>query len=106
MVADLVDEAAPVGIEHSGGGGAPPWPGSIATVAFSPVRDGDGGEISVAVSLSEQALGQFERMFPRFGAQGPLAPFLGLFCSVPRGRPSQRGQTDEATAPGREALLR
>ena len=64
MVADLVDEASPVGID------IPPGEGAALAWLYRHGRilsrnDDSNGEVSVAVSLSEQALGQFEQQFPR-----------------------------------------
>lgn len=64
MIADLVDEAAPVGIDIPvGEGAALAWlyrHGRILSRSDAP-----DGEIYLAVSLSEQALGQFEQVFPK-----------------------------------------
>ena len=64
MVADLVDDAAPVGIDIPvGEGAALAWLYRHGRIISR--RDTESGEISLAVSLTEQALGQFEQTFPR-----------------------------------------
>ncbi|MEI6439668.1 MAG: GTPase HflX [Alphaproteobacteria bacterium] len=64
MIADLVDEASPVGIDiPAGEGAALAWLYRHGRILSR--SDAISGDISVAVSLSEQALGQFEQAFPR-----------------------------------------
>jgi len=63
MIADLVDEAAPVGIDiPAGEGAALAWLYRHGRILSR--SDGTSGEILLAVSLSTQALGQFEQTFP------------------------------------------
>jgi GTP-binding protein HflX len=77
-VAGLVDEAPPVGRLHARPGRARRSPGSTATAGSSSATTARTAASGLAVSLTPQALGQFEQLFPTArcaGARGrPPAP--------------------------------
>ena len=99
-VAALVDEAPPVDVYAPvGEGAAIAWLYRHGRVLER--HDGKDGSVRLAVSLSPQALGQFEQQFPSAEVARTLKLALAALCAAARARPPSHLASQRASISAR-----